>query len=205
MASKAVNLFSVPSIIMVYTQDNVIVGSMRSFGNYDLTSLRNQCQDLFIDNGGHAFAAGFSLKEENLPAFIDRLKVISEDITLSEDEEQGNLIDGELPREYMTPDLMKILDLFEPYGIENEPLVFGGKKLKVTGIDLMGKTEKKHVKLTLDCGKYKFPGIIWNGIERVNRDFSMNDFVDVIFQISRNSFNGMETVQLIIQDVAKSV
>lgn len=205
MASKAVNLFSVPSIIMVYTQDNVIVGSMRSFGNYDLTSLRNQCQDLFIDNGGHAFAAGFSLKEENLPAFIDRLKVISEDITVSEDEEQGNLIDGELPREYMTPDLIKILDLFEPYGIENEPLVFGGKKLKVTGIDLMGKTEKKHVKLTLDCGKYKFPGIIWNGIERVNRDFSMNDFVDVIFQISRNSFNGMETVQLIIQDVAKSV
>lgn len=205
MASKAVNLFSVPAIVMVYTQDNVIVGSMRSFGDYDLTSLRYQCQDLFIDNGGHAFAAGFSLYEENLPSLLERLKTISEDIQIKTGTEQENIIDGELPKEYMTPDLMKILDLFEPYGIENEPLVFGGKKLKISGIDLMGKTEKKHVKLTLDCGKFKFPGIIWNGIDRVNRDFAMNDFVDVIFQLSRNCFNGLETIQMIIQDVAKSV
>jgi single-stranded-DNA-specific exonuclease len=68
----------------------------------------------------------------------------------------------------------------------------------------MGKNEAKHVKLTLDAGKHKWPAIYWQAADRVKRDFDMNDRVDLVFKISRNWYNGIETPQFIITDLKRS-
>ena len=75
--------------------------------------------------------------------------------------------------------------------------------MKIVTADIMGKTEKQHLKLTFDCGKYKWPAIFWQAAERLNRDFSVNDTVDAVFQVNRNVFNGAEIPQMILQDVQK--
>jgi single-stranded-DNA-specific exonuclease len=68
----------------------------------------------------------------------------------------------------------------------------------------MGKTEVKHVKLTLDAGTYKWPAVYWQAAEKVKTDFDMNDMVDIVFRVSRNWFNNVETPQLIITDLRRS-
>ncbi len=203
MANKLVNLFKVPAIV-ISTGGETITGSLRSIRGYDLRGLLEQCADLFIDWGGHNFAAGFSMNVSNWEAFLERLKVAAHTIELgNDDDEETILVDAELPHSYMTPDIFKIIDRFEPYGEKNDPLTFMARGLKVKDINLMGKTGAVHVKLTLDAGKHKWPAIYWQAAEKVKKEFDLNDTVDLVFQLNRNWFNGTETPQIIITDLRR--
>jgi single-stranded-DNA-specific exonuclease len=104
----------------------------------------------------------------------------------------------------MNPDILNVVDRFEPYGEGNKALNFLVKNARVEAINLMGKSEAKHVKLTLDMGKHKWPGIYWQAADKVKRDFDLEDRVDLCFRINRNWFNGNETPQLIISDLKRS-
>jgi single-stranded-DNA-specific exonuclease len=202
MANHLISRFKVPALVAAFGTDAVtITGSFRSVRGYGLRSLLTQCADLFIDSGGHDFAAGFSMDKANWEPFKERLKLIIE--TMELDEEEDKSVDAELPPSYLTPEIFEVADRFEPYGEENEPLIFMARGLKVTDIKLMGKTEAKHVKLTLDTGKYKWPAIYWNAADKANQDFSNEDRVDLVFTLSRNWFNGNETPQLMVKDLKR--
>jgi single-stranded-DNA-specific exonuclease len=164
-----------------------------------------QCGDLFIDYGGHHAAGGFSMAMRNWGAFEERLKKLSCAIEFEEDEDgQSVRLDAELPNDYLTPDLLKLIDRFEPYGKENEPLVFMAKKLTVKEISIIGK-EAKHVKMILDTGKYKWPALYWQSADRVaNKEFGLDDKVDIVFSLSRDYFRGNETPQIMVADLRKS-
>jgi len=205
MASKLVGRFKVPAMVVAFTGPDSATGSLRSTRGYDVRGLLEQCADLFEDWGGHDFAAGFSLRRSRWDEFLDRLKTASATIELEEAEaEETVVVDAELPASYLTPDLLKTVDLFEPYGEDNDPLVFMAKGLRISDISLMGKTEQKHVKLTLDCGKHKWPAVFWQAADRVKRDFDVQDQVDLVFQVGRNYFNGAETPQLTVTDLRRS-
>ena len=204
MANRLSSCFKVPAIVMCYMSDGTAVGSMRSSRGFTLENLLAPCADLFIDHGGHAFAAGFSLKPENIEEFLARIGRLSASIEFPDvapDEEIS--VDAELPREFLTPALLELTDRFEPYGEGNEQLRFMAKGIRIMGADIMGKTEKQHLKLTFDCGKFKWPAIFWQAAERLNRDFSVGDVVDAVFQVNRNTFNGAETPQMILDDVKR--
>jgi single-stranded-DNA-specific exonuclease len=68
----------------------------------------------------------------------------------------------------------------------------------------MGKTEVKHVRLTLDAGKYKWPAVYWQAAGKVGEEFDLDDRVDVVFNVTRNFFSGAETPQLVITDLKRS-
>jgi single-stranded-DNA-specific exonuclease len=67
----------------------------------------------------------------------------------------------------------------------------------------MGKEGLKHVKLTLDTGKFKWPAIYWNAAERVKVDFDKGDTVDLVYTVSRNWFNGTVTPQIMVRDLKR--
>ncbi|GAB1484780.1 hypothetical protein MASR2M78_35980 [Treponema sp.] len=164
-----------------------------------------QCADLFIDWGGHDFAAGFSMKKEHWDAFIERLKIASASIELgNESDEETIVIDAELPPSYLNPDILGIVDRFEPFGEENEQLVFMTKKLKISELSFMGKGEVRHVKLLLDAGKHSWPAIYWQAADKVKKDFDLGDTVDIVYRFKRNYFNGNEIPQLIVADLKRS-
>ncbi|MEE0998937.1 MAG: single-stranded-DNA-specific exonuclease RecJ, partial [Treponemataceae bacterium] len=123
---------------------------------------------------------------------------------LPENEETEILIDAELPYEYLTPDLLKLVDTFEPFGQNNPTLKFLAQNVKIISADVMGKTEVQHLRLTIDCGKYKWPAIYWKAAERLNRDFSIGDRVNILFEANRNIFNGNEIPQMNIVELEKS-
>jgi single-stranded-DNA-specific exonuclease len=206
MAQRASRNLNVPAIA-VSMGDGICTGSVRSARGYNVCSLLEQCSDLFIDSGGHQAAGGFSLVMENWDSFLERLKDVSQAIEFEEDEsgEESIQIDAELPHEYLTPDILKLVDRFEPYGKENEQLVFMAKKLAVKEINFIGKPESKHVKMTLDAGKYKWPALYWQSAERViNKEFNVNDNVDIVFNLARDYFRGNETPQMMILDLKVS-
>ena len=119
-------------------------------------------------------------------------------------QEETIQIDAELPSDYMTPELIELVEKFEPYGEESPPLVFLIKNMKIHSVDLVGKKEIQHVKLILDYGKYKWPGLLWNGSERVGRDFDQGDSIDVVFRLNRNYYLNKETLQLTILDAKRA-
>ena len=205
IAQRAARAFNVPSMI-VSLGGEICTGSLRSARGYNICALLEQCSDLFIDSGGHKAAGGFSMFMQNWDSFLDRLKKVSRTIEFEWEEDEENIqIDAELPHEYLSPDILKLIDQFEPYGKENEPLVFMSKKLTVKDLNFIGKPEAKHVKMTLDAGKYKWPALYWQSAERVaNKEFGINDTVDVVFNLNRDYFKGNETPQMMILDLKKS-
>jgi single-stranded-DNA-specific exonuclease len=205
IAQRAARMFNTPAMI-VSLGDETCTGSLRSARGYNICALLEQCADLFIDSGGHKAAGGFSMFKQNWDSFLDRLKNVSSTIEFEQGEDEESIqIDAELPHEYLSPDILKLIDQFEPYGSGNEPLVFMSKKLAVKDINLIGKPEAKHVKMTLDAGKYKWPALYWQSAERViNKEFGINDTVDVVFNLNRDYFKGNETPQMLILDLKKS-
>jgi len=204
IAQRAVRRFNVPAIAVSFSPD-VYTGSIRSARGYNIGSLLEQCNDLFIDSGGHEFAGGFSLKPGNWENFNERLKNAALSMELDEAREEGILIDAELPLEYLTPDILKLTDRFAPYGNENEPLVFLAKKLYVEELNFIGKNESKHLRMTLATGKHKWPCLYWDAASRViNKEFDKGDYVDVVFTITRDWYKGIATPQIMVSDLQKT-
>jgi len=206
MAQRACRSFNVPSMA-VSIGDDVCTGSIRSVRGYNVHALFEQCSDLFIDSGGHKAAGGFSMAMEHWDTFLDRLKKAAAAIEFEEKPDEESIqIDAELPHDYLSPDILKLIDRFEPYGSENEPLVFMTKKITIKDINLIGKPDAKHVKMTLDAGKYKWPALYWHNSERViNKEFGVNDKVDIAYNLSRDYYKGNETPQIMIVDLKKSL
>lgn len=146
------------------------------------------------------------MRMNNWDAFMDRLKKAASAIEFEKGSDEDVIqIDAELPHEYMSPDLLKIVDRFEPYGHDNEQIVFLTKKIAVKEINFIGKPESKHVKMTLDAGKYKWPALYWQSADRVqNKEFAVNDKVDIIYNINRDYYRGNEIPQIMIIDLKKS-
>jgi single-stranded-DNA-specific exonuclease len=203
MANKLVTCFKVPSMVVAFAGD-VYTGSFRSDGDYNVLVFLKQLADLFIDWGGHTNAAGFSLKKQSWDQFLSRVKQLAPAIDLPAAQEEAVTVDAELPPSYLNPDILKIIDRFEPYGSANEQLIFMTRRVKVQDILFMGKNGANHVKLTLDTGKNKWTALYWSAAERVKRDFDINDSVDLVFRINRNWYNGTETPQLLVIDLQKT-
>ncbi|MDR1399575.1 MAG: single-stranded-DNA-specific exonuclease RecJ [Treponema sp.] len=205
MANRLLDRFRTTAIVVSFG-NGVYVGSARSPRGVDLHPLLEQCADLFIDWGGHDCAAGFSLEKAKWPLFLERLKTTVHALALTPVTHEKNalMIDAELPHSYLTPDLLKLIDRFEPYGEANDTLCFMAKGLRIVDLALVGKVEAKHVKLTLDAGKHKWPALYWSAVDKVRGEFDIGDKVDLVFTVTRNWFNGTETPQIIVSDLHRS-
>ena len=204
LAAQLVKVFQVPCVAMTIIEDGTVVGSVRSTRGFDVTPMLDSCGDLFINHGGHNYAAGFSLRQENLDSLLRHLLEYTAVIELEDTKDAILQTDAEIPHSYLTPDLLKVTDLFEPYGEGNPQLLFFSRRLRIVGADIIGKGEKKHLKLVLSGGKHKWPAMFWNAAQRLGTDFALGDTIDVVYRVDRNLFNGMETAQMIVQEVERS-
>ncbi|MCM1321406.1 MAG: single-stranded-DNA-specific exonuclease RecJ [Bacteroides sp.] len=205
VAAKLAKYFDIPAMVIAFLPDGTAVGSMRSVRGYDITGILDSCSDLFINHGGHNFAAGFSFKQDMFPQLSARIEQLAKTIEFAEEKTDETLsIDAELPHNYITPDLLSLTDKFEPYGEGNPQLLFSAKNIRIAAADIIGKTEKPHLKLTLECGKLKWPALFWDASSKLKTTFSAGDYADIVFEISRNSFNGIESAQIILKDIRKA-
>lgn len=208
VAGKLSSMLKLPSIVIGQIDGDLFRASLRSISGVDLQNILDYCNSkiqggLFEKYGGHSEAAGFSIKKENLPILEKALEEYASYLEIPENAKSEISIDAEIPFEYMSPELLNLVDSFEPFGQGNPNLKFLVKNAKIISADVMGKTEVQHLRLTIDCGKYKWPSIYWKAAERLNRDFSVGDKVNIVFEATRNLYNGNETPQMNIVEMEK--
>jgi single-stranded-DNA-specific exonuclease len=205
MATKAAKFLNTPTIICALLKDGTLSGSMRSARGLDLTGLLESCADLFIDSGGHDYAAGFSMEKEKFPEFKKRLEALAGALELDKaDEEESLDIDAELPKQYFTPSILDLAERFEPVGENSGAIVFMSRNLRICGLEIIGKKEPYHLKLVLDSGLNKWPAVYWQAAARAEQDLKKDVVVDAVFTVSRDNFNGADTPRLVILDAKLS-
>ncbi|MEI6122081.1 MAG: single-stranded-DNA-specific exonuclease RecJ [Bacteroidota bacterium] len=206
VASRLTETFYRPTIVL--TESNGLVcGSARSVKDFDIYDAIDACSDLLEHFGGHKYAAGLSLKTENLPAFRKRFEEIVES-TLTEDMQVPEVeIDEILDLRQITPNFNKIIKQFAPFGPGNMAPIF-----KTTGVvdfgtaRLVGKNDKNHLKLSITYPEISigpFPAIAFQQGDFFQYIYSGNKF-DICYHIEENEWNGNTSLQLNIKDIKKS-
>ncbi len=204
LASRLIKMYKTPALVIAVL-NNKAVGSLRSPKTVNIKEFLAKFSDLLSNYGGHDFAAGFTVSLDKLPAFEERFFKIADKIDLDAEQKLPAIsVDAEVPTSFLEPSLFKIVEMFEPYGERNPPLVFLTKGLKVLSCDLMGKTKLVHLKMLFDSGKYKWPAILWNGVDKLGTEFDVGDTVDVLYKLNKNCYNNQETIQIMVIDMARS-
>ncbi len=202
LAGRLCRRYNVPVTVLTSVGENA-VGSVRSVRGFMATRFLERFSDILQKWGGHDEAAGFNLPEERLTQFWERFREILPELALEDEKESEIAIDAELPSKYLTPELETLVGRFEPYGQANPELRFLARKMVVEDLQIIGK-DQNHLKLLLGGGGYKWPAVYWSAAERAARDFSLRDRVDVIFELTRNHYNGNATLQFLVIDMERS-
>ncbi|HOY33476.1 MAG TPA: single-stranded-DNA-specific exonuclease RecJ [Bacteroidales bacterium] len=205
VASRLTEVYYRPTI--VFTDSNgLICGSARSVKDFDIYDAIDACSELLEHFGGHKYAAGLTIKPENLEKFSKRFEEIVSS-TITEDMQVPEVeIDADLDLRQINPNFYKIIKQFSPFGPGNMSPVF-----RTTGVvdfgnaRLVGKNEKNHLKLSITYPEISLPP--FSAIA-----FQMGDFFDYIqagnrfdicYHIEENEWNGNVSLQLNIKDIKK--
>jgi single-stranded-DNA-specific exonuclease len=202
MASRLQGFYKVPAIVIAESGD-APVGSIRCNRDGVIAGFFQRHASDFLTCGGHDFAGGFSIAPGRMDSFLQTFFATTEEIALPAQGEQTIDIDAEIPLGFLSPDLQKTVDLFEPYGEGNPPLAFLTRGLRVAHCELIGRKDLSHLKLLLDAGATKWPAVYWNAAPRFPADFTVGDTVDVVYRLGRNSYGGGENLQFTILDLKK--
>ncbi len=132
--------------------------SCRSIPEFNITEALDQCKDLLIRHGGHAAAAGFTIRNENLEILKARLKSLAIEQLRDRDLRQTLTADIEIPLADLKPELLKYLDHLQPTGYGNPEAVFISRDVRITNSRTVG-AESKHLKLVITDGHITFDAI----------------------------------------------
>lgn len=177
-------------------------GSCRSIPEFHITDALDQCADLLVRHGGHAAAAGFTVRNENLTEFVLRLKNIAGEKLSGMELKPTLTADAEVDLSEMRPEVYeKGLKYLEPTGYGNREAAFVARDVKVKNSRTVG-AEGKHLKLSLEDAK----GVTHDAIGFRLGDWhnSMLKRVDILFTYEPNEYNGRVNYQLNLKDLKGS-
>lgn len=204
VASRLTELYYRPSVVLTLS-NGLVTGSARSVQGFDVYKAVESCRDLLENFGGHTYAAGLSLKEENVASFVDRFEnYVAENILLEQTSPQID-IDMELGFEEITPEFYACLKQFSPVGPGNMKPVFSTQGVVDAGSRLVGRNQE-HLKLEVRDPR---TSITLNGIA-----FGMHEHYayiksgapfDICYTIEENNFKGITSMQLQVKDIRPSV
>ena len=202
VASRLVEAYYKPTVVLTKS-NGFVTGSARSVQGFDLYASIESCADLLENFGGHVYAAGLTMKEENLEEFCKRMnRFVSGNITREELTPVVE-IDGYLDFSQITPKFTRILKQFQPFGPGNSNPVFltedvydagNGRKVGAGGV---------HLKLDLMQESQPYRQIAAIG-------FNMADYydyikagnpIDICYSIVENFYRGSSTIQLRLKDI----
>ncbi len=201
VASKITEMYFKPSILLSFEGDGIGKGSGRSIPGFDLHDALMKCQDSIEKFGGHSMAVGLNVREEKLDEFRQRFEEVAEE------EHIENIIpiiniDAKIDLNDVNKEIVESLKMLEPFGEANKMPVFVFRNLKINSIRAL--SEGKHLKLTLKDNNNIINAIGFN-IGYLAEDYRIGDKVDVVGVLEINSFNGVDSIQINMKDIMKSI
>jgi len=199
VASRLTEVYYKPTLVLTKGKDNELVASARSVKNFDVYAMIEKCSEYLTKYGGHMFAAGFSLKEENYDDFRIKFenevkKTITKTQTIPSIE-----IDQETEFEELTSKIYRLVNQMEPFGPENMKPVFLTKNVLFAGNQkLMGK-QNEHLRLQVYKNKTVFDVTAF-GMGHLVKKFKKYPF-DLVYQLDENHWQGKIYYRLMVKDV----
>ncbi|MDR1652157.1 MAG: single-stranded-DNA-specific exonuclease RecJ [Prevotellaceae bacterium] len=204
VASRLTEEFYRPSVVL--TESNGLAsGSARSIPGFDLYKGIENCRHLLENFGGHTYAAGLSLKIENVPAFIKHFeRYVAENITEEMLSPQIE-VDAVIEFKDITPKFFRILKQFAPFGPQNMKPLFVSKKVFDYGTSRLVGKDQEHLKLELtdSSSENVMNGIAFRMYE-FNEPLKALNPLDIAYTLEENTFNGNTSIQLMIRDIKLS-
>jgi single-stranded-DNA-specific exonuclease len=202
VASRLIEIYYRPTVIL--TESNgFATGSARSVQGYDLYQAIESCSDLLESFGGHMYAAGLTLKKENIKPFIERFEQYVNS-TITEDQLVPRVfIDTELRFSEINEDFFKVMSQFQPFGPENMSPVFVSRNVFDAGTGRMVGSSGEHLKLDLlqdNSTAATIPAIAFNQADHFEYIKGGNPF-DVCYSLEMNEFRGNRNLQLNVRDI----
>lgn len=197
-ASRLTEKYYRPAIVASKAEEETR-GSCRSIPEFHITDALDQCADLLVRHGGHAAAAGFTVRNENLPELVARLKTIAEEKLAHEDLKPTVTADAEVSLTDIRPELYeKCLRYLEPTGYGNQEARFVARNARVKSSRTVG-ADGKHLKLSVEDEK----GFTHDAIGFRLGDWhkAMPARVDILFTYEPNEYNGRVNYQLNLKDL----
>ena len=198
VASRLTEKYYRPTVILTHTNGH-IAGSARSVIGFDLYEALSECSDLLDQFGGHKYAAGLTMREENIPLFQQKFEDVVQRTIKPEMLQQEVSIDIEIELKDIDAKMYRIMKQFEPFGPQNEAPIFMSKNVKVQGASYI--VGSNHLKLTLfQEGSPSFDAIAFGLAEHANYINSHKPF-DICYSIDENNWRGKKTLQLNIKAI----
>ncbi len=198
-ASRLTEKYYRPAIVATQGEE-FTRASCRSIPEFHITQALDQCAKLLEHHGGHAAAAGFTVRNGLVPELIARLDQIAAD-QLADMELQPTLkADLEWPLSELKPDILKHLKWLQPTGIGNPQAHFVSRNLLVKNSRQIGR-ESNHLKLTVTDGAITFDAIAFRQGQWHD---NLPKRIDLLYVFEANEFNGRTTLQLNVLDIKPS-
>ena len=199
VASRLAEQFACPVFMICLQADGRGKGSCRSYGGFNLFCALEQCGDLLEGYGGHALAAGFSIREENIDAFRVRMEEVVREDTQGREMISTLRIDGEIEStSLLTVDEVDALAMLEPYGAGNPKPVFSLSGVTITCMSDVG--GGRHLKMRASRDG-RTVDMIFFSVTRGQSGLMVGDRADVAFYPQVNEYRGSRTVQLHLVDL----
>ncbi len=171
--------------------------SCRSIPEFHITEALDACRDLLVRHGGHAAAAGFTVRNENLDELKSRLRAIAAERLGRLDLRPTLAADAEVSLADLHPALLRDLDLLQPTGYGNPEAVFVTRRVQVKSSRAVG-ADGQHLKLTVSDGRLTFDAI---GFRLGHWQSSLPPRLDLLYTFETNVYNGRIALQLNLKDI----
>lgn len=205
VASRLTELYYKPAVVLTYSNGNA-TGSSRSVQGFDIYSAVNSMRDLLENFGGHTYAVGLSLKEENIPEFSRRFEqYVSEHIKPNQLSPQIE-IDADITFAQITPELVNSLKKLNPYGPGNQKPVFCTRHVFDFGTSKLVGKNLEHIKLELeDNSTSRVINAIAFNMAPYFEHIHAHKPIDICYTIEQNKHpNQADSIQLMIRDIRLS-
>ena len=204
VASRLVEAFYKPTVVLTRS-NGLVTGSARSVAGFDLYEAIESCADLLVNFGGHVYAAGLTLREEDLPEFSRRMDAFVAGKITEEMLTPIITADAKLDFSQITPKFFRILKQFQPFGPGNGNPVFMTENVYDAGNGRKVGGGGMHLKLDLiqeSQPYHQIASIAFNMAQYYDYIKEGNPF-DVCYSIVENYYRGNSTLQLRIKDFRK--
>ena len=202
VASRLTESYYRPTVVLTES-DGLATGSARSVLGFDLYKAINTCSDLLENFGGHMYAAGLTMKKENIPLFRQRFEEVVSKTILDDQLIPRVEVDVEFNLEDINEDFYYILDKFQPFGPGNMPPLFVSRNVCDSGNGRAVGSTGEHLKLELiEKGESvkAVSAIAFNMSNHLSHIKEGKPF-DVCYSIEMNEFRGESNLQLNVKDI----
>ena len=200
VSSKITELYFKPSILLC-EEDGECKGSGRSIPGFDLHEALMECNDTIDKFGGHAMAVGININKEKIEEFKEKFEKIAKEKEVDKIIPILNL-DAEIKLDDVNKEMVDSLKELEPFGEANKMPIFAFRNLKIDSIRSL--SEGKHLRLSVKDNKNIINAIGFN-MGALADTYRIGDRVDIAGNLEINSFNGVDSIQINIKDIMKSI